>query len=179
MRAFFSLPVPLGVAQSLLTLVPPIRGLRKSRADSVHLTLAFLADAPADLAGRIELADLPKPFRLIPGKFILLPESGPVSVVAASLTGDVAQLRQLHERVAQALLVAGVEPPADAKRFLPHLTLARASPPLPQQLRSQTPMEPREDLSFEVSELVLTETVPAEGGTPGVRHVRIRSWALK
>lgn len=176
MRAFFSIPVPVVVAERLLALVPPMKGLRRARSDSLHLTLHFVADGPPDLDRLLSLPALPPPFRLIPGRLILLPESGPVAVVAASIGGDLDPLRILHAAIASELTRLGVA--TDPKRFLPHITLARASPPLPQQIRSQTPMVPREDVSFEVPELVLIETRPAADGKPGVEHVRLKSWPL-
>ena len=176
MRVFFSIPVPQSVAERLLALVPPIRGLRRARSDSIHLTLHFLLNAPADLADRLNLTPLPVPFTLTPGKLILLPESGPVSVVAASIITGTDALRSLHTTLAAELTRLAL--PVDTRKFLPHLTLARANPSLPQQLRSQSPMVPRDDVSFQVSEVVLFESRPSPAGA-GVEHQPLRMWPLQ
>lgn len=174
MRAFFSIPVPAEVGAALLGLVPPIRGVRRGQPGQLHLTLHFLADAPDDLADRVRLEGLPPAFRITPGRLVLLPTSGPVRVIAASARGE--GLAATHEVVARGLLDVGL--PVESRPFLPHITLARCQPPLPQQVRQQTPMAPRSDLSFPVTgiELVESRLGEGEGGSPLYRL--IRRWAL-
>lgn len=171
MRAFFAIPVPEPVGRELLGLVPPVKGMRRGRPDRLHLTLHFLADAPDDLADRVRFTGLPKAFTLTPGKVILLPRSGPVQVVAASVTGE--GLHELHARVADSLRQLAL--PVESRPFLPHITLARCSPPLPQQVRGQTPMAPRSDVSFPVRSFQLVESVLRSGS---VDHTARQTWTL-
>lgn len=172
MRVFFALSVPVPIAERLLMLLPPVRTLRRVRAVGMHLTLHFLADAPATLADDLGSFPLPAAFTLTPGRLMLLPESGPVRVIAASLAGS-ARLVSLHGAVRSELARLGL--PTEARPFLPHLTLARADPPLPQQVRAQTPIVPREDLSFRVESMELIESRPAGGG---FEYHTLRTWGL-
>lgn len=172
MRAFFALEVPPVVGEKLMKLVPPMKNIRRGRAGHLHITLHFMADAPAPVTD-LALTELPAPFRLEPGRFLLLPESGPVRIIAASVAGQLSPLRALHQSLAAALSNLGI--PLDPRPYLPHITLARCDPPLPAQVRGQTPMEPREDLGFDVKELVLIESRPAE---KGLAYVTLKRWAL-
>lgn len=175
MRAFFSIQVPPATAEGLLKLVPPMRGVRRARAEGVHLTLHFLADAPATLASDLGGLALPKPFDLTPGRLVPLPESGPIRVVAASIAGGTEQVVSLHRAIAEELLRLGL--PTERRPFVPHITLARCDPPLPQQLRAAKPMSPREDLTFPVSRLDLIESRPGGAGA-GFEYHTLRSWTL-
>lgn len=174
MRAFFAIPVPLTVAERLLKLLPPVRTLRRVRAVGMHLTLHFLPEAPPTLADDLGPFPLPGTFRLMPGRLLLLPESGPVRVIAASLTPS-SGLTSLHSAIGTELHRLGL--PIESRAFLPHLTLARADPPLPQQVRAQTPISPREDLSFPVEQLELIESRPAERAG-GFEYHTLRTWGL-
>jgi RNA 2',3'-cyclic 3'-phosphodiesterase len=174
MRCFFAIPVPTDSAEKVLKLLPPLRGLRRVRAEGIHVTLRFLADAPADLPDRIELPPLPSAFRLEPTRHLLLPESGPVRVIAMGLGGATASLQQLHSAVTSALAAIDIAP--DDRRFVPHITLARCVPPLPQQVRGQKPMELREDAGFLVSGLSLIESRQTDAG---LQYHTLRRWDLQ
>lgn len=173
MRAFFALPVPESVAAKLQTLVPPIRQVRRVRAANLHLTLHFLQDAPVTLADDLRLTNLPPAFTLIPSRVILLPEAGPIRIIAASLAAPHAALHQLHAAIAADLHRLGL--PTDNRRYLPHITLARADPPLPQQVRGNTPMEPRVDVTFPAAALHLIESRPTDNG---FAYATLRTWPL-
>ena len=161
------------VAEKLLSLVPPVRGVRRSRADKLHLTLHFLSDAPSTLIADLQLNGLPGRFAVTPGRLILLPESGPVRVVAASMASDLSPIRTLHALLSAELSRLGL--PVEQRPHLPHITLARCDPPLPQQVRGQKPMTPREDVTFEVSQLHLIESRATDGG---LEYVTRRTWTL-
>lgn len=174
MRAFFAVPVPADVGLALMSLVPPIRGVRRGEPGRLHLTLHFLADAPDDLAQRLPDGPWPGPFRVTPGRLILLPTSGPVRVVAASVRGE--GLASLHAALGTAL--QWLRLPTETRPFLPHITLARCAPPLPQQVRRQTPMAPRADLSFVVDRFELIESRLGAGDGGTAVHRTLATWAL-
>jgi 2'-5' RNA ligase len=140
----------------------------------MHLTLHFLTDAPPTIADDLGPFPLPGSFRLTPGRLLLLPESGPVRVIAASLAASPG-LTSLHSALGTELSRLGL--PVEPRAFLPHLTLARADPALPQQVRAQTPISPREDLSFPVERVELIESRPAEGAG-GFEYRTLRTWGL-
>lgn len=172
MRAFFSISVPPTIGAKLLTLVPPIKALRRTTPNHLHLTLHFLEDAPTSLPSDLSTFPLPRPFTLTPSRYLPLPESGPIRLIAASIKPS-EPLTQLHTTLASELTRLSL--PVDKRRFLPHITLARANPPLPQHLRAATPMEPREDLSFTASELHLIESRPTD---KGFEYHMLRTWKL-
>lgn len=179
MRAFFAVRVPEPTAERLLSLVPPVSSIRKVKPASVHVTLAFFSSAPDDLPARLaslSLADIPT-FHLTPGPLILLPESGPIRVIAASITAGSEPLRALHTHLHSALSQFAELSP-DPRPFLPHLTLARCDPPLPQQLRAQTPIVPRQDLSFPVASLTLFRSVPVSPSPSAIQHEPLHDWPL-
>lgn len=175
MRCFFSIPIPAAVATKLLALLPPMRSIRRGKPDHLHLTLHFLASAPDNLPELLpppEQLKLGPAFTLTPTRVILLPESGPVRILAAGVASS-EPLKQLHRVFAtqlDSLLI-----PLEQRPYLPHITLARCDPPLPQQVRGQTPTEVREDLSFAVTSLGLIESRPSAAG---FEHVRRQTYHL-
>ncbi len=104
--------------------------LRRVAAQNLHLTLAFLGEinpAEADSAAaaiRIAAADL-VPFGLrIEGELAAI--GARRRVLAAAVRGDIEELIAVWTRLREALAESGFQ--ATERRFLPHLTLARARP---------------------------------------------------
>lgn len=97
----------------------------------VHLTLLFLGRSAIRDLSQIEesiersASGIP-PFELVPDRLIALPERGPARVIAAQ-TPAPAALLELRRRLVRRLASASRREPND--RFVPHLTLARITPP--------------------------------------------------
>ena len=125
-RLFVSIELPRSITQSLAELDPHLRGVRWLAPEQMHLTLSFLGNVP----GEAEEA-LKKNLDAIAWKAFYLPISGlgtfpgkgrPNILWVGVGTGH-PHLFQLHKRVQEAAIGAGLEP--DLRSFHPHVTLAR------------------------------------------------------
>jgi 2'-5' RNA ligase len=125
-RLFVSIELPQTVTQRLVELDPRLRGVRWLAPEQMHLTLSFLGNVPND----VEVA-LKKNLDAIAWKAFFLPISGlgtfpgkgrPNILWVGVGTGH-PHLFQLHKRVQEAAIGAGLEP--DLRSFHPHITLAR------------------------------------------------------
>jgi 2'-5' RNA ligase len=108
------------------------------RTENLHVTLKFFGEVPDTKAAEIcdALKGLDHPaFELKPSGLELLPPRGPVRVIALGLTGDLDTLNELHQELEIRCKSIGF--PAEARRFRPHVTLARARRPLPPRVRKQ------------------------------------------
>lgn len=125
-RLFVSLELPESVAKSLVRLNPQRRDVRWLAAEQMHLTLGFLGDV-ADTAeeklrerlGAIRFTAFFLPVRglgIFPGK-------GRPKIIWLGIGAGHPHLFQLHKRVTDAALAAGLE--ADLRPWHPHITLAR------------------------------------------------------
>jgi RNA 2',3'-cyclic 3'-phosphodiesterase len=100
--------------------------LRRVPPESLHITLAFLGDKPADVVERIagaieEVAEIPVPIAL--GAPVGRPENGRPRLVAlpVDLPNPVVGLR---ERLGEILAFEGLHEPQE-RPFWPHVTVAR------------------------------------------------------
>jgi 2'-5' RNA ligase len=125
-RLFVSLELPPAIAKHLAELNPNLRGVRWLAPDQMHLTLSFLGDVPGDVEEALK-----KNLEAIAWKAFFLPISGlgtfpgkgrPNILWVGVGTGH-PHLFQLHKRVQEAAIGAGLEP--DLRSFHPHITLAR------------------------------------------------------
>jgi len=107
------------------------QGVRFVRPEKLHVTLAFLGDiAESDLPElktALERAGSTPPISLTTGLVGCFPDMRRPKVVWMGLGGEVARLRDLAARVADA--AKPYAPGFDEKPFAAHLTLARISPP--------------------------------------------------
>lgn len=125
-RLFVSLDLPDSVAELLVRLNPRVRGVRWLAADQVHLTLAFLGSVAPEAEEKlcahlraIQFTAFFLPLHAI-GRF---PARGRPKVIWIGVGRGHPHLFQLHKRVADAALAAGIE--ADLRPWRPHITLAR------------------------------------------------------
>jgi len=135
-RLFISIELPKSVASALTALDPHLRGARWLEPRQMHLTLAFLGKVPANIQ-----ETLFEKLRAISWKSFFLPLIGlgifpskgwPKIIWIGVGTGH-PHLFQLHKRVQEAILAAGLEP--DLRSFHPHVTLARCRDVSPQMIR--------------------------------------------
>jgi len=125
-RLFVCLELPESVRQRLAEMDPHLRGVHWLEPQQMHLTLSFLGNVSSETQER-----LMKKLRAISWKSFFLPLVGlgtfpgkgrPKIVWIGVGTGH-PHLFQLHKRVQEAVLAAGLEP--DLRAFHPHVTLAR------------------------------------------------------
>ena len=123
MRLFVSLRPPVAACEHL---VAALGGLRTTRVDRWHVTLAFLGEVP-------------DPAPLLPGLRTAAAQAQPLAlqlrgsgffrgpgVLFARLSGDVDPLHRLAADVATACRHAGVH--LEPRPYRPHLTVARRLP---------------------------------------------------
>jgi RNA 2',3'-cyclic 3'-phosphodiesterase len=135
-RLFVSIELPESVTTTLTGLDPHIRGVRWLEQRQMHPTLAFLGSISAETQETFS-----EKLRAISWKSFFLPLVGlgifpskgwPKIIWIGVGTGH-PHLFQLHKRVQDAVLAAGLEP--DLRAFHPHVTLARCRDVSPQTIR--------------------------------------------
>src|SRR3954470_3489469 len=135
-RLFVSIELPESITKSLAELDPDVRGVRWLEPRQMHLTLAFLGNVGTEIQEALS-----EKLRAISWKSFFLPLIGlgtfpskgwPKIIWIGVGTGH-PHLFQLHKRVQEALLSAGLEP--DLRSFHPHVTLARCRDVSPQTIR--------------------------------------------
>ena len=135
-RLFVSIELPDSARQHLAELDPQLRGVRWLEPSQMHLTLSFLGEVSGETQ-----ETLMEKLRAISWKSFFLPLVGlgtfpgkgwPKIVWIGVGTGH-PHLFQLHKRVREAVLAAGLEP--DLRSFHPHVTLARCREVSPETIR--------------------------------------------
>jgi 2'-5' RNA ligase len=147
MRAFLALPMPDDIAAALVRLQSGIPFGRPVPGDNLHLTLAFLEDAPEDALE--DLHDLLTGLRAPPVEIRFtgldsFTEADRGLIFAAVERTEA--LQALHDRIASLCRQAGLDLPR--RRFRPHVTLMRANrrPDGPARDRLAAALGPRPDL---------------------------------
>lgn len=139
MRLFVAVAIPDEVAGELEGAVAPLRaawpGLRWTRREAWHLTLAFLGEVNeavvARLTPRLERAAARHPsMSLALGGAGAFPGAGRARVLWTGVQGERRALGALADSVAAGARRAGAPPAEEGRRFQPHLTLARCRAPV-------------------------------------------------
>ena len=135
-RLFVAIELPESSKRLLIDLDPQIPGVRWLDAEQMHLTLGFFADVPED----VDLKLREKLSAIVFGAFFLpiidvgtFPPKGPPKIIWIGVGRGHPHLFQLHKRVQEAALGAGLEP--ELRPFHPHVTLARCQRISPQSVR--------------------------------------------
>jgi 2'-5' RNA ligase len=135
-RFFVAIDLPESTKQFLVDLDPKIRGVRWTEAAQMHLTLAFFGDVPED----VDLTLREKLSAIEFGAFFLpitgagtFPPKGPPKIIWIGVGRGHPHLFQVHKRVQEAALAAGIEP--ELRAWHPHITLARCRDVAPQSIR--------------------------------------------
>jgi 2'-5' RNA ligase len=135
-RLFVSIELPESITKRLLELDPHLRGVRWLESRQMHLTLAFLGNVASQvqetLAEKLRTISW-KPFFLPLVGLGTFPSKGWPKIIWIGVGTAHPHLFQLHKRVQEALLAAGLEP--DLRSFHPHVTLARCTDASPQTIR--------------------------------------------
>ena len=135
-RLFVSIELPHSVAQRLAELDPRLRGVRWLTPEQMHLTLSFLGSVAEDVAEKLKqnLAAIEwKAFFLPLTGIGAFPAKGRPNVIWIGVGRGHPHLFQLHKRVQEAALAAGLEP--DLRSFHPHVTVARCRDVSPEAIR--------------------------------------------
>ena len=125
-RLFVAIDLPQSTAQLLDELNPDIRGVRWTAHDQLHLTLAFFGYVEAAiekvLREKLQTIEFHSFFLPIIGTGTF-PPKGPPKIVWIGVGSGHPHLFQIHKRVQEAALAAGLEP--ELRSWHPHITLAR------------------------------------------------------
>ena len=136
-RLFVAIDLPESTKHLLVDLDPKIRGVRCLDAGQMHLTLGFFGNVPeeVDPAFREKLGAIQFGAFFLPiigaGAF---PAKGWPKILWIGVGRGHPHLFQLHKRVQEAALGAGLEP--ELRPFHPHVTLARCQRISPQTVRN-------------------------------------------
>lgn len=167
-RLFVALALPDEVQDQLAELAVGLPGARWTHTSPFHLTLAFLGEVSGPQARAVReglhgvRAD---PFELRLSGVGHFPPRGEPKVLWAGVE-PTAPVVALHDAVRRRLLRLGVTP--EARRYVPHVTLARLRhTPLQELLRW---MEARLDLRSERFAVTHFELVSSVLGREGARH---------
>ena len=125
-RLFVAIDLPESTAQLLDELNPNLKGVRWTERDQLHLTIAFFGyvEGPTEEVLREKLQAIQFHSFFLPivgtGTF---PPKGPPKIVWIGVGSGHPHLFQIHKRVQEAALAAGLEP--ELRSWHPHITLAR------------------------------------------------------
>jgi 2'-5' RNA ligase len=135
-RLFVSIELPESVTQRLAEMDPHLRGVHWLDPRQMHLTLSFLGNVSSEIQELLmeKLGAISwKSFFLPLVGLGTFPGKGWPKIVWIGVGSGHPHLFQLHKRVQEAALAAGLEP--DLRAFHPHVTLARCRDVSPQTIR--------------------------------------------
>jgi RNA 2',3'-cyclic 3'-phosphodiesterase len=125
-RLFVAIDLPEAIRQLLAALDPHIRGVRWTELAHMHLTLGFFGD----VRDNVELALREKLSAIEFGAFFLpvvgigtFSTKGAPKIIWIGVGKAHPHLFQIHKRVQEAALAAGIEP--ELRPWHPHITIAR------------------------------------------------------
>ncbi len=125
-RLFAAIDLPSSIQDSLGKIDPQVRGVSWSDPEQLHLTLGFFGQVAESAEGvlRERLAAIRFGAFALPIQGIgTFPGKGPPKIIWIGVGGGHPHLFQVHKRVQEAALAAGIEP--DLRPWHPHITLAR------------------------------------------------------
>jgi 2'-5' RNA ligase len=135
-RLFVAIDLPESTRQLLASLDPHIRGVRWTDPAQMHLTLGFFDDVPdgVDSALREKLSAIEFGAFFLPVTGIgTFSAKGAPKIIWIGVGKAHPHLFQIHKRVQEAALAAGLEP--ELKPWHPHITIARCRDVSAQSLR--------------------------------------------
>ncbi len=179
-RLFVAL-VPPAEARSELAAalheLPPQPGLRWTRPEQWHLTLAFLAEVDDRTRGQL-VARLARVALRHPPPELSLAGGGRFGdrVLWTRVDGDRAALRRLVDAVRAAARRCGL--PTEQRPHRPHLTLARANAPGPDLAPLVASLRGFAGTSWAATEIHLVRSCLGAGPGGTARHQNLATWQL-
>jgi len=163
-RSFIAIELPDEIRHALAEVQKHLRrdvaGVRWVEPGSIHLTLKFLGDIPAEQIQPIVAAAMgavqdEPPVSLGVSGLGAFPNPRRPRVIWVGIEGDVARLGRLQARLEEALEPLGF--PRDARAFRPHLTVGRVKEPRrpPDLTRALADVTVPRCNSFDVREILL------------------------
>jgi len=135
-RLFVAIDIPESTRQLLANIDPHIRGVRWIDAAQMHLTLAFFGDVAeiidSALREKLNTIEFGAFFLPITGVGAFSAKGAP-KIIWIGVGKAHPHLFQIHKRVHEAALAAGLEP--ELRPWHPHVTIARCRDVAPQSLR--------------------------------------------
>jgi RNA 2',3'-cyclic 3'-phosphodiesterase len=135
-RLFVAIDLPESTRQLLADLDPQIRGVRWTDPAQMHLTLGFFGDVPEeiDLALRDKLSAIEFGAFFLPVAGVgMFSAKGAPKIIWIGVGKAHPHLFQIHKRVQESALAAGLEP--ELRPWHPHVTIARCRDVSAQSLR--------------------------------------------
>jgi RNA 2',3'-cyclic 3'-phosphodiesterase len=176
MRLFLALTLPENTRAHLSRLIDDLRpSLSKSklswtRPQNLHVTLKFLGEVDDAYLPSLcsALARIPRqgPIHLTPDHIECFPPRGPIRIITAGLAGDLAAAATLHTAIDSICHPLGF--PREKRRYIPHITLARARAPLPAPAREKLAQQARHSLpapSFSADRVTLFQSTLSPRGS--------------
>jgi RNA 2',3'-cyclic 3'-phosphodiesterase len=146
-RLFTAIDLPEATGKLLRDLDPDVRGVRWTPIEQMHLTVGFFGSVNEE----VELALREKLSAIEFGAFFLpvtgigtFPPKGPPKIIWIGVGSAHPHLFQIHKRVQEAALSAGLE--VELRSWHPHITLARCRDLSPQLIRKF--LQQNRDLDF-------------------------------
>jgi 2'-5' RNA ligase len=125
-RLFVAVDLPESTAQLLDDLNPKLKGVRWTGRDQLHLTISFFGYVAGEteemLRNKLATIQFHSFFLPIVGTGTF-PPKGPPKIIWIGVGSSHPHLFQIHKRVQEAALGAGIEP--ELRSWHPHITLAR------------------------------------------------------
>jgi RNA 2',3'-cyclic 3'-phosphodiesterase len=165
-RLFTGLEIPPDVTLDLQIMQGGIPGARWMEPSNYHLTIRFIGDIDVGLAREVarslETVRF-KPFRVKLKGVGVFGGNKPHSLYAGvEENSELRRLRDAHERMFQVLGL-----PAEPRKFVPHVTLARLKDAEPRALQRWVEVHSLYSTPiFEVQQFVLFSSRPLKGGGP-------------
>jgi RNA 2',3'-cyclic 3'-phosphodiesterase len=165
-RLFTGVEIPADISIDLAIMKGGIVGARWIDRESFHITLRFIGDIEVGLAREIayELEGVEaRPFSLrLKGIEVMGGNKPHTLCLPIEESPELRRLQSIHERIAQVLGL-----PAEQRKFVPHVTLARLKDPDLQSLeRYVVSHSLYRSRLFDVSRFVLFSSRPSRGGGP-------------
>jgi len=173
-RLFVGLDLPPDLAERLSQLAAGLPGARRIEPENLHLTLRFIGEIDEAAAAELDLALTrlhAAPFRLSLAGLGLFGDRRHAHTLWRGLAPSPA-LRQLANRIEATATRLGL--PGEARRFAPHITLARLRATPPERLqRALAAAPPPETLAVEAFTLFQSHLSPH-----GAQYQRLVSYPL-
>lgn len=166
LRLFTGIELPPDVAFDLNFMQGGILGARWIDRQSFHITLRFIGDIDhalgRDLAIVLDRMEM-RPFSLRLRGIGVFGGNKPHAIIAhVEESPELRRLQQAQERICQEVGL-----PAEGRKFVPHVTLARLRDPDPLALRSFIESHALyRSQTFQVDRFVLFSSRPSRGGGP-------------